>query len=169
MEHLYEIAAKYRAALDGVVIDPVTGEVAGLDELNAVEGELNEKVEGIATYIKELLAMSKAMKQEEDTLAERRKTIENRVAKLKDYISYQMSAVGKTKVETATAAVTLRKSKSVDIPNEAAFVKWAETSGLDSLISQKTTANKTEIKKALDAGMDIVGASLVEKTSISIK
>jgi len=169
MEHLYEIAAKYRAALDGVVIDPVTGVVAGLDELNAVEGELNEKVEGIATYIKELLAMSKAMKQEEDTLAERRKTIENRVAKLKDYISYQMSAVGKTKVETATAAVTLRKSTSVDIPNEAAFVKWAEMSGLDSLISQKTTANKTEVKKALDAGMDIVGASLVEKTSISIK
>lgn len=169
MEHLYEIAAKYRAALDGVVIDPVTGEVAGLDELNAVEGELNEKVAGIATYIKELLAMSKAMKQEEDTLAERRKTIENRVAKLKDYISYQMSAVGKTKVETATAAVTLRKSTSVDIPNEAAFVKWAEMSGLDSLISQKTTANKTEVKKALDAGMDIVGASLVEKTSISIK
>lgn len=169
MEHLYEIAAKYRAALDGVFIDPVTGEVAGLEELNAVEGELNEKVEGIATYIKELLAMSKAMKQEEDTLAERRKTIENRVAKLKDYISYQMSAVGKTKVETATAAVTLRKSKSVDIPDEAAFVKWAEMSGLDSLISQKTTVNKTEIKKALDAGMDIVGANLVEKTSISIK
>lgn len=169
MEHLYEIAAKYRAALDGVVIDPVTGEVAGLDELNTVEGELNDKVEGIANYIKELLAMSKAMKQEEDTLAERRKTIENRVAKLKDYISYQMSAVGKTKVETATAAVTLRKSKSVDIPDESAFVKWAEMSGLDSLISQKTTANKVEIKKALDAGMDIVGASIVEKTSISIK
>lgn len=169
MEHLYEIAAKYRAALDGVVIDPVTGEVAGLDELNAVEGELNDKVEGIANYIKELTAMSTAMRQEEKNLAERRKTIENRVSKLQDYIAYQMSAVGKNKVETATAAVTLRKSKSVDIPDEAAFVKWAEMSGLDSLISQKTTANKTEIKKALDAGMDIVGASIVEKTSISIK
>lgn len=169
MEHLYEIAAKYRAALDGVVIDPVTGEVAGLDELNAVEGELNDKVEGIANYIKELTAMSTAMRQEEKNLAERRRAIENRVSKLQDYIAYQMSAVGKNKVETATAAVTLRKSKSVEIPDEAAFVKWAEMSGLDSLISQKTTANKTEIKKALDAGMDIVGASIVEKTSISIK
>lgn len=169
MEHLYEIAAKYRAALDGVVVDPVTGEVAGLDELNAVEGELNEKVEGIATYIKELLAMSKAMKQEEDTLAERRKTIENRVTKLKEYIAYQMSAVGKTKVETATALVTLRKTKPVNIPDEDAFVKWAEMSGFDSLISQKTSPNKTEIKKAIEAGIDIVGVSLVEKTSISIK
>ena len=169
MEHLYEIAAKYRAALDGVVIDPVTGEVAGLDELNAVEGELNEKVEGIANYIKELTAMSAAMRQEEKNLAERRKAIENRVSKLQEYIAYQMSAVGKTKVETATAAVTLRKSKSVDIPDEAAFVQWAEMSGLDSLISQKTTANKTEIKKAIEAGMDIVGANIVEKTSISIK
>lgn len=169
MEHLYEIAAKYRAALDGVVIDPVTGEVAGLDELNAVEGELNDKVEGIANYIKELVAMSTAMRQEEKNLAERRKTIENRVSKLQDYIAYQMSAVGKTKVETATAAVTLRKSKSVDIPDEAAFVKWAEMSGLDSLISQKTTANKTEIKKAIEAGMDIVGANIVEKSTINIK
>lgn len=169
MEHLYQIAAKYRAALDGVVIDPVTGEVAGLDELNAVEGELNEKIEGIANYIKELLAMSKTMKQEEDTLAERRKTIENRVTKLKEYIAYQMSAVGKTKVETATALVTLRKTKPVNIPDEDAFVKWAEMSGFDSLISQKTSPNKTEIKKAIEAGMDIVGASLVEKTSISIK
>lgn len=169
MEHLYEIAAKYRAALDGVVVDPVTGEVAGLDELYAIEGELNEKVEGIANYIKELVTMSAAMKQEEKNLAERRKAIENRVSKLQDYIVYQLSAVGKTKVETATAAVTLRKSKSVDIPDEAAFVKWAEMSGLDSLISQKTTANKTEIKKAIEAGMDIVGANIVEKNTINIK
>lgn len=61
------------------------------------------------------------MKAEEAALAERRKTAEKRVERLKDLLASSMLSVGRDKVETARTKIGFRKSTQVQIDDEGAL------------------------------------------------
>ena len=67
-------------------VDPDTGELLNADQLDALSAAFDEKAEATALYIKNLTAFVGDVKAEEAALAERRKTAEKRVERLKDLL-----------------------------------------------------------------------------------
>lgn len=160
---LYEIGTDFLKALDGLEVDEDTGEIKNFDAVEALDAQFEDKAESVACYIKNLTAFAADLKAEEENLADRRKAVERRVDGVKKYLSSCLVAVGKDKVETAKARISFRKSVQVQIEDEKAlpadFVTTTVTKSPD----------KTAIKKAIQGGQDVTGASLIEKRNIQIK
>ena len=160
---LYEISADFLAALDAMEVDPDTGELLNADQLDALSAAFDEKAEATALYIKNLTAFVGNVKAEEAALAERRKTAEKRVERLKDLLASSMLSVGRDKVETARTKIGFRKSTQVQIDDEGALPPDFVTTTVT------TKPDKTAIKKAIQAGQAVAGAVLVENQNLQIK
>lgn len=161
MANLYEINESIVAAFERG-IDAETGEILSekaLEELAKLEMERDEKVEGIALWIKNLLADAEVLKKEKEVFAQRQKAAENRAASLKKYLA---GALAGQKFETSKVKISFRKSESVEVMDiskvDDDYLKYAEP-----------TADKTKIKKALKDGVDLQGVRLVEGKNIQIK
>ncbi len=163
---LYEIANEYLAlmqAIDGGDIP----EEAIADTLEAITGEIEVKADNIACLLKNIEADVVAIMAEETRLAERRKAKEAAHNRLKNYLSDILQRTGIDKIETARNSIGFRKSESVEIDDD--FIAWASENRDDLLTFYAPKANKTEIKKALKSGAEIVGAKLVSNKNIQIK
>lgn len=151
---LYEIDQKL---LD--CIDLETGEIINAEKLTELSMERDEKVEKVALWIKELKAESEALKAEKQSFADRQRTTENKIESLKKWLA---DALNGEKFKTTKVVVSFRKTKSVDVPDIFAldenYIKYAEP-----------TPDKAAIKKAIDAGQEVAGATLVETVSCSVK
>ena len=161
--NLYEITSEYLEALDCLEIDEETGEILYFEAVDELAGSFEEKAESVACYIKNLDAFAGNLKAEEANLADRRKRTEKRVENMKKYLTSCMDAVGRDKIETAKVRVSFRKSVAVNIEDEQALPA-------DFIVETVSTKpDKTAIKKAIQAGQGITGASLIENRNIQIK
>ena len=104
--YLYELTDEYLKLLDAIDAGEIPDEAIE-DTLAGIEGEIDEKIDSLACIVKELNAEASAIREEEKTLAERRKAKENKAERLKDYIRQSMEASGKQKVETARNRVRI--------------------------------------------------------------
>ena len=160
--NLYEID---QAILDQV--DPETGEILDYEAFSELKMAREEKIEGMALWHKNLTAEATAIQAEEISLAERRKALEKKAASLKAYLTELLSG---SKFSTARVACSFRKSKSVEIQDEAEFIRrMEETQHFEYLKFSPPTVNRTEITNAIKAGQTVPGAQLVEKNNLSIK
>lgn len=160
---LYEIGADFLKALDGLEVDEDTGEIKNFDAVEALNAQFEDKAESVACYIKNLTSFVAGLKAEEENLAGRRKAAERRIDSVKKYLTSCMESVGKDKVETAKTRISFRKSVQVQIEDEAALPADYVTTTVT------TKPDKTAIKKAIQGGQDVAGASLVENRNIQIK
>ena len=80
------------------------------DTLWAVDGEHDVKMEGYAKVIRNLEAQTKAIKDEEQRLASRRKTIESNIDRLKAAMLDSMRALGKTKAGGDIFTISVQKN-----------------------------------------------------------
>lgn len=165
---LYEIANAYtdlcRAIEDGEIPDEAIA-----DTLEAIGGELEEKADNICCVLKSIDAEVKAIKEEEQKLAERRKSKEKSYDRLKQYLSDTLVSTNCKRIETARNVITFRKSEQLNI-NEDAFIEWATANHSDLVtFSQVAKFDKTMIKNALKSGSAMPGAYIVEKQNIQIK
>ena len=154
MANLYEINNQILAC-----VDLATGEIIDMDKLQELQMEFDQKVEGVACWIKNLLSEAKALKEEKDNLAERQEACENKAASLKEYLQ---SALGGQKFKTSKVSISYRKSEQVQVDDMSKL-------GADYLKFKEPEADKTKIKQALKAGIQLKGAQLVEKQNIQIK
>lgn len=139
-------------------VDTETGEVIDVEKMEALQMERGLKLENVALWVKELDAEAKAIREEEKTLAARRKVNENKIDRLKDYLT---EALQGQKFSTPRVKISWRKSESVDIPDpEKIPASWYRA---------KYEIAKDDIKAALKAGETVPGATLVENTNIQIK
>ncbi len=146
-------------------IDPETGELVIEDDtLDNLQMERTAKVENLALYIKNNAALAAGIRQEEASLADRRRAIERKVDRLKRYLDYVLDG---QKFTTEKVACTFRKSDSVEIAPE--FIEWAAANDASLLRIKEPEADKTAIKKLLKDGAEIPFASLVTKQSLTIK
>ena len=164
---LYELANDYIALLLAMDEEDIPEEALA-DTLEAIKGDVEVKADNIACMLKNLLAESEAIRAEEIRLAERRRAKERAYDRLKQYLADILQRMDISKVETARNKITFRKSESVEL-NEEAFIAWASENRDDLLTFAAPKANKTEIKRALKEGAEIVGAQLVTKQNINIK
>ena len=159
---LYEINAQLEELIANSV-DPETGELvidpAALDDLNL---EREEKVEGIALYIKDLKATAAAIKAEMDNLKARYDSAKNKAERLTDYLKENLHG---EKFSTPKVAISYRNSTSVEI-NPGIFFTPANEKYFRL---KDPEADKKAIADAIKAGETIEGAELISKQSMTIK
>lgn len=140
-------------------VDMETGEIIDVEKLGQLQLARDDKVEGIAIWIKNLLSDADAIKSEEEKLAQRRKANENKAKNLKEYLSKFLNG---QKFKTPKVSISYRKSESVEVTDlsklDDDYLKFAEP-----------TVDKTKVKKALKAGTVLQGVSLVENQNIQIR
>jgi hypothetical protein len=164
---LYELTNDYLALMNAIDNDELPEEAIA-DTLEAITSSIEEKADSIACLLKNLDAECIAIKAEESRLAERRKAKEKSIERIKQYLSESLQSAGIDKIETARNRITFRKSESVEVDEET-FIRWAEVNRDDLLTYSAPKANKTEIKKALKSGAEIVGAALRINNNMQIK
>lgn len=158
---LYQISDAIRQALDHIELDEETGEILQADALHAVEAEASEKIEATALYLRELDAEAKAAKDEADRMIARVKSMQKRSDYLKSMLLDALHATGK--VKTARVTVSIRTTKAVEIA-EGADLPEAYTT-----VKTTVSPNKTAIKDALSAGIEVPGCHIEERESVQIR
>ena len=139
---LYELTREYIDLLS-MLEDPDIDEQTINDTLEAVGGELEEKADGYARVMRQMDADAKAIKAEEERLAMRRKSLENRSAWLKDKLQMVMEATGKTKFKTQFFSFGIQKNPAsvvIDDESKVPAGYW---------IQQQPKLDKTSLKEWL--------------------
>lgn len=160
MTSLYEIANDF-AKLTDSDMDP---EMIA-DTLEAIEWELEGKIENCLAVIKNELAYAESLKAESKKLTERAKASELRSERIKEYIASSLETAGKKSMKAGVHQVTVRApSKSVEITDSSAIP--AEFVEYETNIKP----DKMAIKKQLEAGIEVPGAQIkTGKSSLLIK
>ena len=161
---LYEI----NYAIDGLLndaVDPETGEILfDPEELDKLQLEREVKLESLALAVKNLTAEGRAIREEEIALAERRKSLEKRAERAREYLEFILQG---EKFRTAKVAVSWRSSKRVTV--DEGFLAWAKRRGKRFLRMKDPEPDKTAIREALQSGEKIPHAAMVEETNMQIK
>lgn len=165
MTALYEIVATYREAADKLAdldLDPQTLE----DTLESLSGELEEKATNTAMLIRNLEASANAIKDAEAQMAARRKALENRAARIKDYVLANMMIAGIQKIECPYFKLAVRENPAAVevfepglIPAE--FMRQPEP--------PPPAVDKKAIGEALKAGKEVPGCKLTKGVRLEIK
>jgi predicted nuclease with TOPRIM domain len=157
---LYELSTRYAELLE--LADSLDQETFQ-DTLSSLEDAIEEKTENTAKLIKCLEADSKAIKEEEQRLADRRKALENRVADLKKYLFEQLEFAGLDKVKRPTITVSIQlNNPSVEVLDESIVPS-------DYMIPQPASIDKKSILQALKDGAVIDGCQLKRTRGLRIK
>lgn len=166
---LYEIDAAIMTAI-AHGIDPETGEITNLDELMGLQMDRDRKIENIACLVKNLKANVKAMKEEAQTLTDRRRVVENKVARLEAVLD---EALDGQKFSTPRCVVSFRSSKAVEVDDEDTLINWACLNGQeDNFVRYRAPEiNKANLLRYLkeDHPLDPPGVRLVERRSLGVK
>lgn len=163
---LYEIdQAIYELLNKGFTVDEETGEILDCtDELEQLQLERSQKLESVALYIKSMNALIESMKAEEEALANRRKKKEDKVERLKKYLTASIIGNGEDSFESSKVAVTFRKSEGVEFTDKNALEEkyWRVKT------TTKREPDKTLIKATIKSGVAVAGAVLEERNNITI-
>ena len=161
MAKLYELSTGYKNIEYLLENGEDNEELAAV--LNSLDAEIEDKAENIAKLIKNYEADIEAFKTEEKRIAERRRTLENDVKRLKEYLFNNMKLTGKTKFKRGTFSFNIAKNPpSVEITN-------ADIISSDYKVLTETL-DKKAILQDLKDGKDVQGAILVtDKESLRIR
>lgn len=160
---LYSLSQDLQNALDNLVYDEETGEIlSGWEAVEALDMALDEKLENCALAYKNCLAAMAAFAGEIKAFQKRKKSAENTAERLKNSIKNAMEKAGKNNLETARAALSFRKSESVNLTDVKAIpVKYMKF--------KDPEPDKTAIRKAIKDGQSVPGAILIKNRNLQIK
>lgn len=158
---LYEIDAQLEEMLEQV--DPETGELlCDMEQLEALSLERDQKLENLALYVKNRDAEAKAIREEEKALADRRRSLERKAERAKDFLARMLAG---EKFTTPKVDVSWRKSEAVEI----GMSFFSADANERFLRYKEPDPDKAAIKAALKAGEKITGAELVTNLNMTIK
>jgi hypothetical protein len=130
------------------------------DTLEAMGAE--EKLESYCKVIRQLEADAEALKAEKARIADKQKTVENSVARMKLAVQNFLKAKGVQKETAGIFKVALSTSKSVEIVDPSAIPT-------EYIKPAKVEFEKTAIRKLLMAGETVPGAELKINEGVQIK
>lgn len=156
---LYELTSEYLDLL-AMLEDPDVDEDLINDTLEGIDGELEAKADGYARVMRQMDADAKAIKAEEERLANRRKSMENRSAALKSRLQQMMEITGKVKFKTELFSFGIQKNPAAVVIDE----QYIENIPECYLIIQEPKIDKQKIKEDLKAGLDLEGIAHLEQT-----
>jgi len=157
MATLYELTGQF-LEIYNLELDEETK----LDTLDSIDWQTDyeEKVENYIKVMKNLEADIEARKNEIKRLTDLNKADEKKKDHLKETLSASMSLTGHERVDTPMFKVSFRKSQAVEVdelvlPESYKVATWKP--------------DKKRLKEDLKNGLEIVGASLVERKNLSIR
>lgn len=125
---------------------------------------LQNKAEAIVGYNFTLESNKNVLKQEIDRLTALYKSIEKQQEKFDEYVKANMAKLNLPEINTPIGKIKIKKNPvSVDIYDEDLIDK--------KYIDEKIVASisKSKIKEDLQAGIDVKGARLIQKTKVNYK
>lgn len=118
MATLYELQGAY-AQIQQMIED---GAEDLQDTLESIEGALEEKLESYAMVIRNIESDVEGLKAEEKRLAERRKTMESGIKRMKENMKNAMSSTGEKKIKGEKFTFTVQKNPpSLNIVDDKAI------------------------------------------------
>ena len=157
MATLYELTGQF---LD--IYNLELDEETKLDTLDSIDWQTDyeEKVENYIKVIKNIESDVEARKAEIKRLTELNKADEKKKDHLKETLSTSMQLTGHERVDTPLFKVSFRKSQAVEVdelvlPESYKVATWKP--------------DKKRLKEDLKNGLEIVGASLVERKNLNIR
>lgn len=158
--NLYEIDARLSE-----LIDPETGEVLDFEEFEKLQMAREEKAEGIALWIKDLIAEAKAISEEVESLQKRKASAARKAERLKGYLQNILRG---EKFSTARCAVTYRHSRYLEVEDEECLAAWLKDHYADCLIT-KESISRDAVKNLMKAGISVPFARMEERESIGVR
>jgi hypothetical protein len=134
-----------------------------IDTLDSIVESVEEKAENIAKMIRTFEAEVKVIKAEEERLAAKRKTHENKVIYLKKYLFEQLEAMGIQKIKRPLFTISIQNNPpSVDVinPDEIPSHLWNHP---------EPVLDKKRILSLLKAGDEIPGAAMRTSRGLRIR
>lgn len=167
---LFKINEDIRTLLDKLEesVDPETGEILDeratefLQELEQLELAKEDKLADLACYYKKLEGDVDKFREREKQLATRRRALEKRKERLKDYIIKESQG---RRITTIEVDVSFRRNSSTEVYDLEALEKFDK----DLLRYGKPEPKKSDIKSRLTKGEEIPGCKLIYKTSMTVK
>ena len=158
---LYELTQNYLNLLDLLENPDVPAEMVQA-ALNEVEGNFEDKAENVVKLIKSIEGDIKTFKEEETRLSTRRKSLENKVKNLKEYLEGNLKALGKKEIKGKIFTLRIQKNAPRLIIEDLESIpkEYLET---------YIEANKNKIKDDLKNGVEIAGVKLESSESLRIK
>ena len=159
---LYEITNAFPALMEN--------DEMSVEDKTKVEEELTillqQKSQNIIGYARNTELMINAMKEEEKRLTNRRKLLENRLIKFKEYVKECMDKNGITKIDTELGSLTIAKNPaSVEIVNEDEIPSEYKTEVVTIKIDKTKIKNNFKETGEIPSGVNI----LTNNTSLRIK
>lgn len=162
---LYDLSAAYQH-LWNMVDDPEVDLDCLEDTISGIEGDIEDKAENIVKFLKSLEANEKALKEEEERLYNKRKTLEGRRERLKNYLDMNLRTMGIKELQAGIFKIKYQKnppSAKVDEGNTALKTYkqyWIE---------QPDKLDKKSILEDLKAGKIIPGCEISQEESMRIR
>ena len=140
------------------------------EDKNKVKEELTlllqQKSQNIIGYARNIELTIEAMKNEEKRISEKRKMLENRVIKFKEYVKECMEKNGITKIETGLGNLTIAKNPiSVEVVNEEEIPSEYKTEIVAVKVDKTKIKNNIKETGEIPNGVNI----LTNNTSLRIK
>ncbi|OBG93858.1 hypothetical protein A9X05_09140 [Mycobacterium sp. E3298] len=158
MPSLYELTENYKRfleysndALDEEGIEEDEIEML-IDNLDAIQDTIENKVENIAKFLKNIEGDIAAYKTEEDRLKKNRTTLENKHERLKLYTQQMLELAGIEKLKTPLFNVRIQKNNASVLITDASKIPAAYR------VPQPDKIVSDAILKALKSGQVVEGA-----------
>ena len=158
--NLYELTENFLAVQTSIE----EGNTDLIDTLEAIEGAIEVKAQGIIAVTRNITSQIDAIKAEEKRLADMRKARENHLKRLKEYVLDNMQQTGKQQIKTELGVMRIQASPARLVVNKPEDVP-AE---YQTIIPEHYEVDNERVKEALKAGKEVPGAELVQGVHLRI-
>lgn len=165
MTRLFDLAAEYREAAEKLADLDLPDEVVA-DTLEGMSGDLTTKATNVAMMVADWTALAASIKDAERRMAERRKAIENRAARVTDFLLNAMLYAGIEKIESPHLRIAVRNNPPAVEIDEPALIP---AGFLRDVPPPPPEIDKAAVRAALASGLDVPGARLVQRKRLEVK
>lgn len=163
---LYELAGEYRQAAIALSDMELDEQVIN-DTLDGLSGALETKATNVAYFVRNLEATAAQIKDAEKQMADRRKAMENRAERIREYLKSNMEIAGISEISCPHFKLAIRKNPpSVVIDSESQIPEEY----MVQAPPPPPAPDKKLIAKAIKDGFEVSGCHLdASKTRLEIK
>ena len=159
---LYELTDDYRNLLEMAQNPDIDGQ-AIKDIREAIQGDIEEKADGYAKVIKELSADTDKITAEIKRLTDRKNTIQNNIAYMKQSLTSAMTVTGNTKFRTDLFSFNIQKNPPALVVDDEKAIPQ------EYLIPQEPKVDKKAIIDFLKGGNDVPYAHIEQSEGVRIR
>ena len=158
--NLYELTENFLAVQTSIE----EGNMDLVDTLEAIEGAIEVKAQGIIAVTRNITSQIEAIKAEEKRLADMRKARENHLKRLKEYVLENMQQTSKQQIKTELGVMRIQASTpALKITNQEKIPAEYQT-----IVPEHYEIDNERVKAALKAGKTVPGAELVQGVHLRI-